>query len=474
MNRYKRIYILLGVLALACIVTVAVSRYEVRKEQIANSDEIILEIPEDTVQALSWSYDEESLSFRREDTWLYDDDEAFPVDQEKIGELLEPFQAFGVSFIIEDVEDFGQYGLDDPVCTITLTTEEETYEIQLGDFSAMDEQRYVSIGDGNVYLVSDDPLDTYGVVLSDLIDHDDVPSVYQADALQFSGAENYQILYQEEGGDTYREDDVYFAQRNGESLPLDTDRVEDYLSAVSGLDLTNYITYNATEDEIAACGLDDPQLTIQIDYTVEDEDGAASAETFLLHISRDPEQLAAIQEEAASDEDADSGDETEETIIAYARVGDSPILYEITASEYTSLMAASYDNLRHLEVLPADFADIVQADISLEGETYTITAQGDEDERTYLYQEEELDISAFQSALEALSADTFTSQKPDGKEEISLTVTLDGEDAPEITIGLFRYDGSYCLAVVDGEPLCLVDRSAVVDLVEAVNAIVLN
>ena len=474
MNRYKRIYILLGVLALACIVTVAVSRYEVRKEQIANSDEIILEIPEDTVQALSWSYDEESLSFRREDTWLYDDDEAFPVDQEKIGELLEPFQAFGVSFIIEDVEDFGQYGLDDPVCTITLTTEEETYEIQLGDFSAMDEQRYVSIGDGNVYLVSDDPLDTYGVVLSDLIDHDDVPSVYQADALLFSGAENYQILYQEEGGDTYREDDVYFAQRNGESLPLDTDRVEDYLSAVSGLDLTNYITYNATEDEIAACGLDDPQLTIQIDYTVEDEDGAASAETFLLHISRDPEQLAAIQEEAASDEDADSGDETEETIIAYARVGDSPILYEITASEYTSLMAASYDNLRHLEVLPADFADIVQADISLEGETYTITAQGDEDERTYLYQEEELDISAFQSALEALSADTFTSQKPDGKEEISLTVTLDGEDAPEITIGLFRYDGSYCLAVVDGEPLCLVDRSAVVDLVEAVNAIVLN
>ena len=289
-----------------------------------------------------------------------------------------------------------------------------------------------------------------------------------------SGAENYQILYQEEGGDTYREDDVYFAQRNGESLPLDTDRVEDYLSAVSGLDLTNYITYNATEDEIAACGLDDPQLTIQIDYTVEDEDGAASAETFLLHISRDPEQLAAIQEESASDEDADSGDEAEETIIAYARVGDSPILYEITASEYTSLMAASYDNLRHLEVLPADFADIVQADISLEGETYTITAQGDEDERTYLYQEEELDISAFQSALEALSADTFTSQKPDGKEEISLTVTLDGEDAPEITIGLFRYDGSYCLAVVDGETLCLVDRSAVVDLVEAVSAIVLN
>lgn len=41
-------------------------------------------------------------------------------------------------------------------------------------------------------------------------------------------------------------------------------------------------------------------------------------------------------------------------------------------------------------------------------------------------------------------------------------------------IELYRHDGEDCLAVVDGETFALVPRSDVVDLIEAVNAIVLN
>ena len=39
---------------------------------------------------------------------------------------------------------------------------------------------------------------------------------------------------------------------------------------------------------------------------------------------------------------------------------------------------------------------------------------------------------------------------------------------------LYRWDGEHCLAVVDGEPVSLVARSGAVDLIEAVQAIVLN
>ena len=59
-------------------------------------------------------------------------------------------------------------------------------------------------------------------------------------------------------------------------------------------------------------------------------------------------------------------------------------------------------------------------------------------------------------------------------EEIGLTLTLDLEGAPTVEIRLYRYDGSSCLAVVDGQPLALTPRSQVVDLMEAVRAIVLN
>lgn len=142
-------------------------------------------------------------------------------------------------------------------------------------------------------------------------------------------------------------------------------------------------------------------------------------------------------------------------------------------------MAASYDSLRHREVLTADFADIYQIDITLEDTSYTITSQeSDEEEadngRIYYYQEQELDISELQSAIEALEADSFTDEQPAEREEISFTVYLNNENYPQVQVQLYRYDGTYCLAVVDGEPVSLVERSYVVDLIEAVNAIVLN
>ena len=44
MKRYKRLYLLLGVLAVACIATFGVLRFEEHQEQIKNSDEIILKV----------------------------------------------------------------------------------------------------------------------------------------------------------------------------------------------------------------------------------------------------------------------------------------------------------------------------------------------------------------------------------------------------------------------------------------------
>jgi hypothetical protein len=137
-------------------------------------------------------------------------------------------------------------------------------------------------------------------------------------------------------------------------------------------------------------------------------------------------------------------------------------------------MAAGYDDLRHDEIVPAEFENLTQIAITLDGEKYTLTSDGSGDERVWYYGEEELTMDDLQAALTALSADSFTSKKPSEKEEIGLTLTLDNEDETQVDITLYRYDGSDCLAEVDGAPVALVSRSLVVDLVEAVNAIVLN
>ena len=125
-------------------------------------------------------------------------------------------------------------------------------------------------------------------------------------------------------------------------------------------------------------------------------------------------------------------------------------------------------------MLSADFADIHQIDISLEGEVYTITSEKKDGENTWYYQEEELEIADLKNAIENLNADSFTDEKPEKKEEIGLTVYLDNENYPQIPIQIYRYDGEHCLAVVNGEHVCLIRRSDVVSLIEAVHAIVLN
>ena len=130
--------------------------------------------------------------------------------------------------------------------------------------------------------------------------------------------------------------------------------------------------------------------------------------------------------------------------------------------------------LRHKEIIWADFADIRQVDVSLEDTVYQLTSKEEKGERIYYYEDEKVEIDDFLNALEHVRADSFTAEQPTQKKEIGLTIYLDNENVPEVDIELYRYDGSYCLAAVDGEPVSLVARSDVMDLAEAVYGIVLN
>lgn len=470
MRKATKLYALLGVLLVVCIAAFAVSRYEEKKEQIKNSGEVILEIPTDSVTALSWTNESGTFSFTKDETWVYDDDNAFPVDEEKINDLLEQFTSFAAAFAIDDVEDYAQYGLDEPICTIHITAGEESYTVELGDFSKMDEQRYVSIGDGKVYLVSHDPLDEFDSVLRDMILDDTIPEFDTAKQIAFTGSENYTISYDEETKSICA-DDVYFT----DGKPLDTAVITEWLTSLHELDLTNYVSYNVTDEELETFGLDEPALAITLDYSSSDEDGnETDSGTFVLHLSQNPEEQAAYEEAIANEEDELPD------VTCYARVGDSQIVYQITQSEFDALTDVSYDALRHQKIFTADFDTVTSIDVTLEGEDYIFTYNPPEDEDdadvegTWTYQDTEFDIFDFSYALRALSATSFTDEAPTGQEEISLTLHLDNKDFPTFTLTLYRLDGESCIACVDGESVAFVSRDKAVELIEAVRAVTLG
>lgn len=459
MNRAKKLGILSGVLIAACLAALIALHTDEKKEEIKTNGETVLSIEPAKVTALSWIRDDIKLSFHRDDVWQYDDDAEFPVSDSAMDALLEQFYGFGASFTIENAEDLSQYGLDEPTCTITLTTDDQTYTVKLGNYSTMDSQRYVDIGDGNVYLAASDPMDAYDVELKDLIANDAVPNFDEVSQLQFSGSADYTAVYDEDGT-SLCDDDTYFTS---DGKPLDTDQVSNYISNLRYLNLTDYVTYKVTDEELASYGLDDPELTVSVDYT---DDG--TSDTFVLHISRDPEEL-----KNAADTDADDNEDSSD-ITAYAQVGDSKIVYKLSGSRYKALMAAGYNDLRHQEIFTGDFDEVTSMDVTLDGATYTLTAEKSGKEQKWLYQDIEIDIDDLRDALEALTAEEFTSEKATGQQEISLTLHLDHEDEPELTITLYRCDGNKCLAVVDGKSVAYVPRGEMVTLAEAVRAIALN
>ena len=464
MRKATKLYMLLGVLLAVCVAAFAVSRYEEKKEQIKNSGEVILEIPTDSVTALCWTNDGGTFSFTNDEAWVYDEDSAFPVDEEKIHDLLEQFASFSAAFSIDDVEDYAQYGLDEPVCTIEITAGEECYTVSLGDFSKMDEQRYISIGDGKAYLAIHDPLEEYDAVLQDMILDDTIPDFDTAEEITFAGEEAYTIL-RDEDGKSICDDDIYFT----DGLPLDSDSVDSYLRTLRGLSLGSYVSYHASDEELEQFGLTKPDLTICVQWSAGDNE--AETGTLELAVSSDPEEAAAY---AAA---VENGDDSLPSVSHYIRVGASQIVYPITQSVYDQLTAVSYDTLRHQKLFTADFDTVTAIEVSLDGELHTFTYLQQEDkdgEKVWTYNGEEFDVSQLKTALRAISASSFTEETPTGQEEISLTVQLDNEDFPTFTLTLYRLDGTSCIAAVDGSPVALVSRSQTVDLIEAVNELTLG
>jgi hypothetical protein len=474
MARSKKLYILLGILVVVCVITLIVSHTEQKKEEIKNSDETILAIPAEDVNSISWETEDVSFAFHRDGTWIYDEDAEFPVDEDKMNTLLGMFEDFGVSFIIENVEDYGQYGLDDPVCTISLETSDQSVKVELGGYSTMDSERYVSIGDGNVYLVKTDPYDSFNIELSDMIDNDEIPDVTNATEIVYTAAESGDVVYDENlTGDAA--DDVYYLDGESAKKPLDTDNVTSYLRKLTYLSLSDYATYKATTDDLVTYGLADPELSLVITYKDEDE----NEQSFELTLGRDEDQKKAAEdaEEDTESTETDSYDSTatDSSTGGYLRIGQSAIVYTLSSTDYEALKAISYDSLRHKEVFAAEFTGIEKMVVTLDDEEYTIQASGDTDNRTYTYLDNEIDITNIKSALTALSAEDFTSEKPSQKQEIALTLYVNTEDAESIiNIVLYRYNGSDCLAEINGEPVSLVSRSSVVDLMEAIYAIVLD
>lgn len=165
---------------------------------------------------------------------------------------------------IENVEDLSEYGLENAVCSITVQGEKE-YQLAIGEETGLGGQRYLSIGDGNVYLVDASLLDTFALGLYDIVEKETIPSMTDLRGVQITtNAGTLEMEYQEDSGLAYSDQYTWFWKTDGGYTALDTDLAESLVQNITGLTWNSCVEYQASADDLGRYGLDKPAATVTV------------------------------------------------------------------------------------------------------------------------------------------------------------------------------------------------------------------
>jgi hypothetical protein len=293
MSRGKKLMGLALVLVVLAVAAFAATKLnpdnQTEEESPATS---ILALDADSVTALSWDYGGESLAFENNsDGWVYTEDPSFPLNTASMDSLLFALSDVTSGKTIENAEDLSQYGLDTPTCAISVTAG-ETYQLLLGDTTALDGDVYCSIGDGNVYLVDAGLLDSFSVGLLDLVEKETIPDMSDVVSLSLVNESGSMALAHSEvpvSEDTGSEDsetadeEVWTAQQADGPVTLDTDLTEALVEQVTGLTWGDCVDYKADESALTAYGLDASATVATVVYTTADGTEAS----FVLELGTD-------------------------------------------------------------------------------------------------------------------------------------------------------------------------------------------
>ena len=468
----KRTMIAAVIVLIALIAGIfVVNNVEKHVDSLNSIDEVIISLDGDDVSKFEWTIDGETLGFEKsDDTWIDPDDADFPVDTELITEFLDEFSEVHASFIIDDVEDYSQYGLEEPDASVTFTLSEGSLTVDLGSYSVMDEKRYVSIGDGKVYLIDTDLLEDVSVERDDFMLHDTLTDMTQVTEFKVTGELNTDLVYDEEGVYTYTDIYNYYMVENGNYLPVADDSAEEYMGNLLDLTFKTYASYTASNEDLSAYGLDSPALTITVNGYVTDEETKENtdvSETVYIGYVIDTETEVEEGEDPAK--------------LVYLRVGDSEIIYSVSQTVYDTLIKGTYNDIRPSDLVYIDEETVTQVTAALEDIYYQIDytvpeEEKDEEEtaREYTLNDYSVSINGIISALNSCDVQDFEPENEKGTLEFSISVKLDREKYDSVEVSFYRYDGDYCLATVNDEEIGLVNRSEMTAVREAFMSVVLN
>lgn len=457
MKRNKKLLLMLAVMAVCIAAAVIITGMDFNspEQEEADNSFVIFQSDPDSVTDISWTYEKKTMSFRKTgDGWCYTEDAAFAVDADQLQLVLAAAKEIKATKTLSGIQQLADYGLAEPQCSVTVTANGVSKQILFGNKTGIRGSVYVSIGDGNVYLVEEKVPEGFAHGLYDMLLEEEIPEI--SDILQLNittQAQELEICHKQDSGLTYSDTYVWFL----DGKVLDTELTEELMSKMKKLTWDSCVNFKADAQSLESYGLAEPVAVISVTY----RDAGGKDQVFTLEV----------------------GNMLEDKLLCYSRIQGSSMVYLVDGNIRNAMVGAELGKLLPDEVIAMDFDTLTALDMILDGETYhveitkeTVTGEdGKTSQQTvYTLDGKKVDLTAVLESIGKLAAtDYATGLVPELQEEIRFVFYREHETYPQVILAFYRYDSENCITQLLGESTVLVKRSKIVDLVEDVNAVIL-
>ena len=468
MKRTKKLLILLGVLIVVCAASFAASKLNPELSTGSGDTEssAVFTLDANSVTVLSFRYTG-SLSFERDNgTWYSDDDPDFPLDGTRIDRMVSAISSISAERTIDDPAALSEYGLSDPICQVTVSTGSgEESVLSFGNEAELGGSRYMSTGDGKVYLVDKNIIDSFDCGLYDLVTKELLPDMSNIVSFTVeSGDSHYELDHIENSGLAYSDDYVWFYKDGDDYLTLDTALTKAFTGKITWLTWGECVNYKANDDDLKAYGLADPAAVVKVNYIESSEVATNMTDSSgsTIYDTQETEHTFKLEIGSYLDDKC------------YARIAGSQMVYLIDGTICDNLLHATYESLQPDEVLDMDWDTVDSVDVDLTDDSVSfVKSENADGETVWLLDGEEKELQPILDRLnEMLPSDSGSEKEPDMSMLLRFTFHRNTDKFRTVVLEFYDYDSGNCLVSLDGTARLLVSRSDLSALLESVRALV--
>lgn len=263
----------------AIVLTVILVNNQKNKQDASQTDaqlgsQAVFSVNPSEIEVLQWNYGEEELSFTFDgDSWYYTEDKDFPLNESLLEEMVGQLKSIISYNTIQNPQDPASYGLDKPICTISVTANGTTSKVMIGDQSVAGSIFYLSTGDDKVHMVDGALFDAFYRGLYDLVACEELPNIKDVWGLKISGHGELDLscVWDEQGI-------CWYANAAGEKIPLDFNKTEEFVANLQKITLDKCVSYNAGDDLQTQYGLGEKAARITVNYAQDDPEKTVTIE----------------------------------------------------------------------------------------------------------------------------------------------------------------------------------------------------